>query len=80
MWLLWREGSTEIQRDTQLICVDSEDYEAMTAIGWAEFLDCGSVLEVLSNAEEQNAEATVEELIDAVRYYWRNDAFIDWSA
>jgi hypothetical protein len=42
-------------------------------------LDHQSIEDVLSNAKEQKSNVSISELVDALNYYWENDAFIEFD-
>lgn len=64
--------------DQDEVVDDEEERVALAPYGMICVLDIGTIQEIESNARQQKANCTTRELFDALVYYLRNDAFIEF--
>jgi len=64
--------------DSSEFAPDSDEYlpKEVKEDGWVEVLDRNTIEEIVFNAGEYNGERTLDELLKAFIYYFKNDAFI----
>ena len=57
---------------------DSDEYLPMEAkkYGWIEVLDKASIEDVISYTKNQHSDPTLEQLLEAMVFYYKNDAFL----
>ena len=81
-WLYISESVAEVDANTLCLPIssDSEDPEDVERVvrgnGLKEFLSASDLVEVIENLRQQKSTFTELELIEAVNYFWKNDAFI----
>jgi len=87
-WLYIKSNETSINLTTlcwpgivESIDLSDNEYEEMEAWldenGFKSFLGNDQIEDVASNLSQQLSSYTDAKLLDAIRYYWENDAFIE---
>lgn len=77
-WNLDTEGV--FSKDSLDYPPDSDEYLPIEAkkYGWKEVLDKASIEDVISYTKNQLANPTLEQLLEAMIFYYRNDAFLEF--
>lgn len=77
-WSLETEGV--FSRDAWNYPQDSDDYLPIEArkYGWIEVLDKASLEDIISYTKAQLKNPTLEQLLEAMIFYYENDAFLDF--
>lgn len=60
--------------------LDSDEYLPVEVkkYGWIEVLDKASIEDIISYTKNQLANPTLEQLLEAMIFYYKNDAFLDF--
>lgn len=58
---------------------DSDIPAEARALGFDYVLSMQTVQSIISNALQQRPGASLEQLLDALDFYYRNDAFVVWN-
>lgn len=58
---------------------DSDIPAEATALGFDYVLGMQTVQGIVSNALQQRPEASIDQLLEALDFYYRNDAFVVWN-
>ncbi|MDY7073075.1 hypothetical protein PshuTeo2_31980 [Pseudomonas hunanensis] len=77
-WALDTKGAFSL--DSRDFPPDSTDYlpPQVANEGWIETLDTPMIQDVISNTDQQLPSATVEDYFKAFKYYFENDAFLEF--
>lgn len=77
-WTLDTKGAFSL--DSRDIANDSTDYlpPQVASEGWVETLDAPMIQDVIDYTNQQLPAATVEDCFKAFKYYFENDAFLEF--
>ncbi|MCA1613855.1 MAG: hypothetical protein LC800_06845, partial [Acidobacteria bacterium] len=78
-WLFIPDNVEEVTAATLCLPVpsDVEDWAWTSEKGWKEFLSSHDIADVIEGLRTQKAACSEDELVAAVNYFWKNDAFIE---